>query len=105
MPIVTPRTDLNPLTERDGQSIGVHKATGIERSNIEQGSEDGGSGSTPERSAGSVPRPDAFANLLAVRDPLQVSEASTDATPIQDLEHMIRYTDSVSDTESSLGSL
>jgi len=94
-------TDLNPLA--DGQPIGVHKATGTELSNAGQGSEGGGSSSTPEGSV-ELPQPDVLANPLAVRDP-QVSEAGTNATPIQGLEHAVHNTDSVGDTVSSLGSV
>ena len=79
IPTVTPWVDPNPLADHDGQPIGVHKATGIERSNAEQGCGEGGSSSTPEGRAGLLQRPDAFANPLAVHDP-QVPWAGTDET-------------------------
>ena len=58
-----------------GQPIDVHKATGVEGLNTEQGSGECGSSSNPEGSAGS-PQPDAFANPLAVQRDPQVSEAA-----------------------------
>ena len=90
----------------DGQPVGVHKATGIERSNTEHASrsEDGGSNSTPEGISAGSPQLDAFATPLAVRDP-QGSEAGTDAKPIRDLEHTACNAGSVSDAVSSLGSV
>ena len=99
-------TDSNLLADRGGQPIGMPRATGIDRSDTEQlqGSENGGGSSTPEESPGSLQHDASAPNPFAVRDP-QVSEANTNTTPIQDPEHTVRNTDSVSGTViiSSLG--
>ena len=84
----------------DGQPIGAHEATRVERLSTEQGSECGsGSGSVSEVGAGSL-QPNAFTNLTACD--LKVLNVCADETPTQEPEHAVCDVDSGNNSVNGL---